>query len=164
MHCVLKPPRRWKGWWKAALNRETQRVLSQGLASLADPWGRPPGPAGIVKTEAGIVKTEGGIVKEVVVKSEVPASVKKELAANATALQNKDAALDLKEKELEAVRAELQKKNAEQEKSLTAIIEGAKAQGVCMHKCLHRHFTIHRSVICFHASRLRPCPSTAGRA
>ena len=70
MHCVLKPPRRWKGWWKAALNRETQRVLSQGLASLADPWGRPPGPAGIVKTEAGIVKTE------VLVKSEVPASVR----------------------------------------------------------------------------------------
>ena len=110
------------------------------------------------------MKTEAGTVKEVIVKSEVPASVKKELAANATAMQNKDAELDSKEKELLAVKAELTKAEQDKKESLTAIIEGAKAQGVCMHKCLHRRFTIHRSVICFHASRLRPCPSTAGRA
>ena len=67
----------------------------------------------------------------------VPANVKSELAAKDRAIQSKDAALESKEAELKAVRDELAVAVKNEKESLEKIIEGAKAQGVCMHLHLH---------------------------
>lgn len=63
----------------------------------------------------------------------LPANVKSELAAKDRAIQSKDAALETKEAELKAVRDELAVAVKNEKESLDKIIEGAKAQGVCMH-------------------------------
>ena len=101
----------------------------------------------------------------------VPAAAKAELAAKDKAIQGREKELQSKEDELKAVKAELAAKDsqisqaqADQLKNLNVMLEGAKAQGDCMHLHLHWCPTIHHTIICFLASRNRSFPSTGGRA
>lgn len=101
----------------------------------------------------------------------LPAMTKAELAAKEKTIKSKDAALESKEEELKTMKAQLDSKEVQltkarddQKDSMEAIIEGAKAQGACMHLHLHWCPTIHQTIICFHASRNRSCRSTGGRA
>jgi hypothetical protein len=57
----------------------------------------------------------------------------KELAAKDKTIESKEAALASKELEIAAMRDKLNEAMEEKEKSMAAIIDGAKAQGVCMH-------------------------------
>ena len=75
----------------------------------------------------------------------------KELAAKDKTIESKEAALASKEMEITSMRGQLNVAIEEKTKSMQAIIDGAKAQGVCMHLHLHLQCTIHHSVICFHA-------------
>jgi uncharacterized coiled-coil protein SlyX len=59
--------------------------------------------------------------------------VTKQLAAKDKTIESKEAALASKELEIAAMRDKLNEAMEEKEKSMAAIIDGAKAQGVCMH-------------------------------
>ena len=62
-----------------------------------------------------------------------PAALTKQLAAKDKTIESKEAALASKEMEIAAIRDKLNEAMEEKTKSMMAIIEGAKAQGVCMH-------------------------------
>ena len=93
----------------------------------------------------------------------LPSSVKAEMAAKDNAIQSKIDALEAKEQEMKAMKTELNAAVKDKKDSMASIIEGAKAQGMCMHMCMHVCFTIH-TFICVPTSGLRSCRSTAGRA
>ena len=61
----------------------------------------------------------------------------KELAAKDKTIESQGAALASKDKEISAMRDKLNEAMEEKTKSLQAIIDGAKAQGVRMHLHLH---------------------------
>ena len=61
----------------------------------------------------------------------------KELAAKDKTIESKKAALASKEMEITSMRGQLNEAIEEKTKSMQAIIDGAKAQGVCMHLHLH---------------------------
>ena len=61
----------------------------------------------------------------------------KELAAKDKTIESKEAALASKEMEITSMRGQLNEAIEEKTKSMQAIIDGAKAQGVCMHLHLH---------------------------
>ena len=122
-----------------------------------------PDPAEIVVAAAKASSAAASKAPALSAPTALPSSVKAELAAKDKAIQSKIDALDLKEQEIQAVRTELSTALQEKKESFTSIIEGAKAQGMCMHMCLHQCFTIH-TFICVPTSGLRSCRSTAGRA
>ena len=64
-------------------------------------------------------------------------AVTKQLAAKDKTIESKEAALASKELEIAAMRDKLNEAMEEKEKSMAAIIDGAKAQGVRMHLHLH---------------------------
>jgi hypothetical protein len=101
----------------------------------------------------------------------VPAEAKAELAAKQKTIQGMDTTIKGKDKEitqltekLQAQESALDQAKKDKEKTMDAIIEGAKAQGACMHLRLHWCPTIHLTIICFLASRNRSCRSTVGGA
>ena len=63
----------------------------------------------------------------------LPASTKAELAAKDKTIRVTEEALQSKEQEIKHMKNELEDAIKEKKDSMTAIIEGAKAQGVCMH-------------------------------
>ena len=100
----------------------------------------------------------------------VPAVTKAELTAKEKAIQSKDAALQSREEELKLMKVKLETKESElsqakdeKEKSMAQLLEGARAQGACIHLRLHRCPTVHHTIVCFHASRHRSCQRTGGR-
>ena len=99
------------------------------------------------------------------------AKMKAELAAKDKTIRDNSAALRFKDEELkkmqgklESAESQLTQAEADKKDSMQAIIDGAKAQGACMHLRLHRWPSIHHAIICFLASRNRSCRSTGGRA
>ena len=105
------------------------------------------------------------------VKYEAPAEAKAELAAKQKAIQGMDTAIKGKDKEIaqltqkvQAQESALVQANKDKEATMEQIIEGAKAQGACMHLRLHWCPTLNLAIICFLASRNRSCRSTAGGA
>ena len=91
----------------------------------------PPRPKG----NAAIIVPKGNTAAAETPQSETIS--KAQLAAKDKAIQVKDSALASKDKEIEAMREELRQANLDKKDNLDKIIDGAKAQGVCVHLLFH---------------------------